>query len=39
MPRYVVERTFTDGLRIPIDAAGAQACLGVVERNANEGVT
>jgi hypothetical protein len=39
MPRYVVERTFTDGLHIPIDAAGAQVCLGVVERNANAGVT
>jgi hypothetical protein len=39
MPRYVVERTFGDGLRIPIDAAGAQACLAVVERNADQGVT
>jgi hypothetical protein len=39
MPRYVVERTFTNGLHIPVDRAGAQACLGVVERNADEGVT
>jgi hypothetical protein len=39
MPRYVVERTFPDGLHVPIDAAGAQVCLGVVERNADEGVT
>jgi hypothetical protein len=39
MPRYLVERTFADGLHIPIDAAGAQVCLGVVERNADEGVT
>ena len=39
MPRYVVERTFTDGLRIPIDPGGAQLCLAVVERNAQEGVT
>ncbi len=39
MPRYLVERTFPDGLRIPIDPAGADACLRVVERNANEGVT
>lgn len=30
MPRYVVERTFTDGLHIPIDAGGAQLCLAVV---------
>jgi hypothetical protein len=39
MPRYVVERTFPDGLDIPIDDAGVQVCLGVVERNAHEGVT
>jgi Protein of unknown function (DUF4242) len=39
MPRYVVERMFPDGLRIPVDAEGAQLCLSVVERNADEGVT
>jgi Nickel responsive protein SCO4226-like len=39
MPRYVVERIFPDGLRIPVDAEGAQLCLSVVERNADEGVT
>ena len=39
MPRYVVERTFTEGLNIPVDAGGAQACLTVVDRNADEGVT
>jgi hypothetical protein len=39
MPRYVVERTFPEGLGIPVDAAGAQTCLGVVERNADDGVT
>jgi hypothetical protein len=39
MPRYVVERTFPDGLRIPIDNRGAELCRGVVERNAGEGVT
>ena len=39
MPRYVVERTFSGGLRIPPDAAGARLCLGVVDRNADEGVT
>lgn len=39
MPRYVVERIFADGLRIPIDDAGAQVCLDVVERNADDGVT
>jgi Protein of unknown function (DUF4242) len=39
MPRYVVERTFTDGLPIPAGGEGAGLCLAVVERNADEGVT
>lgn len=39
MPRYLVERTFPDGLRIPINADGAATCLAVVDRNADEGVT
>jgi hypothetical protein len=39
MPRYLVERTFPDGLHIPIDGEGAAACLSVVGRNAGEGVT
>jgi len=39
MPRYVVERTFTDGLPIPAGGEGAALCLAVVERNEDEGVT
>jgi hypothetical protein len=39
MPRYVVERTFPGGLGIPGGAKGAQHCLGLVDRNADEGVT
>jgi hypothetical protein len=39
MPRYVVERTFPEGLRIPSDPGGAEQCLAVVGRNAREGVT
>jgi Nickel responsive protein SCO4226-like len=39
MPRYVVQRTFPAGLQIPVNGDGAQLCLGVVERNADEGVT
>jgi hypothetical protein len=35
----MVERTFPDGLGIPATEEGAQMCLGVVERNAEEGVT
>ena len=39
MPRYLVERTFADGLEIPADEQGAKACLTVVDGNANQGVT
>jgi hypothetical protein len=39
VPRYLVERTFPDGLHIPIDERGASACLAVVERNASTGVS
>ena len=39
MPRYIVERTFTDGLQIPADEQGAKSCLAVADGNAAEGVT
>ena len=39
MPRYLVERTFTDGLPLLAEGEGAALCLAVVERNADEGVT
>jgi len=39
MPRYVVERTFPEGLGIPPGEEGARLCLSVVERNADHGVT
>ena len=39
MPRYLVERTFPRGLEIPIADGGADICRGVVETNAEEGVT
>lgn len=39
MPRYIVERTFADGLAIPVNEDGARACLAVVDNNAYEGVT
>lgn len=39
MPRYVVERTFPQGLEIPIADGGADICRAVVETNAEEGVT
>ena|SRR5437588_9497375 len=39
MPRYVVQRTFPDGLAIPISADGARDTLAAVDNNAQEGVT
>jgi hypothetical protein len=39
MPRYVVERIFPEGLRIPASRDGAQLCQVVVERNQEEDVT
>lgn len=39
MPRYVVERTFENGLLVPINQEGAAATRGVVARNADHGVT
>lgn len=38
MPRYVVERTFPDGLNIPATPDGANALRGIVATNAEEGV-
>lgn len=39
MPRYVVQRTFPQGLQISVTDGGAELCGRVVERNAEEGVT
>jgi hypothetical protein len=39
MPRYMIERTFPQGLVIPITEDGARACRDVVDRNAEHGVT
>lgn len=39
MPRYMVERTFPDGLHIPLNDEGAKLCNTVVTNNAAEGVT
>ena len=39
MPRYMVERTFPDGLHIPMTEEGATACANVVGVNAESGVT
>jgi hypothetical protein len=39
MPRYLVERTFPEGLSLPVDAHGAQVSASVVGNNARDGVT
>lgn len=39
MPRYLVERSFPEGLSIPMTEEGAQTCLTVVDNNAADGVT
>jgi hypothetical protein len=39
MPRYLIEREFPDGLRIPQDEVGANLCRTVVQNNAEDGVT
>ncbi len=39
MPRYMVERTFPDGLEVPVNEQGANALLGIVNQNADQGVT
>lgn len=39
MSRYLVERTFADGLAVPTDDDGAAALRGIVDGNAAHGVT
>ena len=39
MPRYMVERSFPDGLNIPVDSDGAGALCDIVATNAEEGVS
>jgi hypothetical protein len=39
MPRYVVQRSFPEGLQFPMGDGGVELCRRVVERNAVEGVT
>ena len=38
MPRYVVERSFPEGLGIAPDSDGVETCRTVVERNLDAGV-
>lgn len=37
--RFLVERTFPDGLEIPVNMEGSQICLNIVSTNAQDNVT
>jgi len=37
--RYLVERTFTNGLEIPMNMEGSEICLNVVSTNAEDNVS
>jgi hypothetical protein len=39
MPRYIVERTFTEGLKIELNDEGAELCRTVALNNAEDNVT
>ena len=39
MPRYLIERTFPDGLEVPTTNEGAKALVGIIDNNAEQGVT
>jgi hypothetical protein len=39
MPRYLVERTFPDGLHIPMNDDGSAVCMNVAGNNSDFGVT
>jgi hypothetical protein len=39
MPRYMVQRTFPDGLQIPVGNGATDVLRAVIDRNAEEGVT
>ena len=39
MPRYIIERSFTEGLEIPVNDEGAQICQRVAFNNAEDNVT
>ena len=39
MPRYLIERTFNDGLKISADTIGADECLEIVSKNLDDEVT
>jgi hypothetical protein len=39
MPRYLIERSFPEGLNIPVSEDGTKICLNVVDNNIDDNVT
>ncbi len=39
MARYLVERSYPEGLEIPVNEQGAQICQTVIQKNAEDDVT
>ena len=39
MPRYMIERSFPEGLNVPVNADGATALRAIVDTNSEQGVT
>ena len=39
MPRYLIERIFSEGLQISADSMGADECLKIVSKNLDDEVT
>lgn len=39
MPRYMIERSFPEGLNVPVNADGANALRAIVDTNSAKGVT
>lgn len=39
MSRYMVKRTFPEGLHVPVADGGVEVCRSVIEVNSREGVT
>lgn len=39
MPRYLIERTFAEGLKLSSDSEGANDCLKIINNNLDDEVT
>jgi hypothetical protein len=39
MPRYLIERTFAEGLKLSSDSEGVKNCLRIIKNNLDDEVT